>query len=156
MFSHAAWCDEAAAGFPWARSGDRRRRGGRVLGRAFGDGSIGVPLTPVGASVDVVLPAMFIHAVNFTFNESATADQIAALCEELRGLEDLVPSLRSAMAGPDVRVAEGNADAGYVAMFDDYAGWKAYQEHPEHIRVALEYLVPILAARHATQFESLD
>ena len=99
---------------------------------------------------------MFIHAVNFTFNESATADQIAALCKELRGLEALVPSLRSAMAGPDLRVAEGNADAGYVAMFDDYAGWKAYQEHPEHIRVAREHLAPIFATRHATQFELLD
>ncbi len=99
---------------------------------------------------------MFIHAVNFTFNESATADQIAALCKALRGLEALVPSLRSAMAGPDLRIADGNADAGYVAMFDDYAGWKAYQEHPEHIRVAREHLGPILATRHATQFEFLD
>ena len=138
------------------RPGDRRHRGGSVLGRAFGDGSIGAPLTPVGASVDVILLAMFIHAVNYTFNESATADQIAALCKALRGPEALVPSLRSAMAGPDVRIAEGNADAGYVAMFDDYAGWKAYQEHPEHIRVAREHLLPILAARDATQFEFLD
>ena len=60
------------------------------------------------------------------------------------------------MAGPDLRIADGNADAGYVALFDDYAGWKAYQEHPEHIRVAREHLGPILATRHATQFEFLD
>lgn len=99
---------------------------------------------------------MIVHAVNYTFNESASAEKIAALCEALRGLEALVPSLRCAMAGADVRIAEGNADAGYVAMFDDYAGWKSYQEHPEHIRVARELLLPILAERHATQFAFLD
>ena len=49
--------------------------------------------------------------------------------------------------------ADGNAQFGIVADFDDVDGWRRYVAHPAHVAVLRDRIRPILATRTAVQVE---
>lgn len=96
---------------------------------------------------------MFRHVVLLRFDEHAPAGHAAAVAAELRGLPEVVPSLRSYVVGEDLGLGEDNAHLAVIATFDDRAGWEAYRDDAEHRRIIDEMISPHLRSRTASQFE---
>ncbi|MEV1004241.1 Dabb family protein [Nonomuraea sp. NPDC050202] len=94
---------------------------------------------------------MIRHIVLFTWTETATAEQKAAVTAELRKLPGLIPQLRSYTVGADAGLNQGNHEYAVVADFDDVDGYLTYRDHPDHQKVIADYIKPILATRAAVQ-----
>ncbi len=91
------------------------------------------------------------HVVLLTWKEGTDAAAVRAVAEGLAALPDAIPELREYRFGADLGIADGNADFAIVGDFDDVEAWRRYQEHPEHQRVIVELIRPILASRAAVQ-----
>jgi hypothetical protein len=95
---------------------------------------------------------MIRHVSLLTFVPEATPEQIDAVATALRALPPRIPELRDYRVGPDAGVDPGNATFVVIGDFDDADGYRAYRDHPEHVAVAKEHILPILAARTAAQY----
>jgi hypothetical protein len=93
------------------------------------------------------------HVVVLTWTDHATAADVAAVHAALGALPAQVPEIRAFAFGPDLGIAEGNAQFAIVADFDDTDAWRRYQDHPAHRAVLTDRIRPITAARAAVQFE---
>jgi hypothetical protein len=91
------------------------------------------------------------HVVLLTWKAGTDAAAIQAVVDGLGRLPVAIPELREYRFGSDLGIADGNADFAIVADFADADAWARYQEHPEHQRVLVELIRPILAARTAAQ-----
>lgn len=91
--------------------------------------------------------------VTLTFGDDTSAEQLAAIVDGLRALPDAIPELRSYVVGTDVGRSDGNSSLAIVADFDDWAGYEAYRDHPDHVAVATEHILPVLTGRGAVQHE---
>lgn len=94
---------------------------------------------------------MIRHVSLFSFAEGVTAAQREAVTSALEGLSAAIPELRDYRFGPDAGINAGNFDYGVVADFDDVDGYLAYRDHPEHRRVLVEVIAPIISSRSAVQ-----
>jgi hypothetical protein len=94
---------------------------------------------------------MLLHIVLFKWKEGTTKDQVAAVTAEMGKLPGLIPELKALHMGTDLAFREGNADWALAALFEDQAGWQAYQVHPAHQAVVQNFAAPILAGRNAIQ-----
>jgi hypothetical protein len=93
------------------------------------------------------------HVVCLTWTADATEADRAAVAAALARLPDQIPEIRRYRFGPDVGLADGNADFAVVADFDDADAWHRYAVHPAHQAVLAQQIRPILAARSAVQFD---
>jgi hypothetical protein len=77
------------------------------------------------------------HMVWIKFHDHLSEARKQEHLQNIRALQDKVPSVRHIGAGHNVtnRAPEGY-DHGIVVTFDDQAGLEAYDEHPEHKAVA--------------------
>jgi hypothetical protein len=96
---------------------------------------------------------MIRHVSLLTWVDDATSEQIDAVRDGLRRLPALIPELRDYRVGSDLSVDTGNADFVVIGDFDDVDGYTTYRDHPEHVAVAREHILPILAGRRAAQYE---
>ena len=94
---------------------------------------------------------MVLHIVLFKWKPGVTKAQIDALDAAMAKLSPAIPELKALHWGSDVRFREGNADWALAALFDDQAGWHAYQVHPEHQAIVRDIVGPILESRTAIQ-----
>lgn len=92
---------------------------------------------------------MFRHVVLFKWVDDVDADRVAAVTEALRALPATVPTLRAYDVGPAVN---GTFDYAVVADFDDEAGWRTYDEHPDHVRARDDLIGPFVAERAAVRY----
>lgn len=93
------------------------------------------------------------HVVCFTWADDAPPEAVAATEVALRALPELISEVQAFSVGSDLGLAPGTSDLALVADFEDAAAWQRYQDHPEHQRVVVEHVRPILAVRAAAQFE---
>lgn len=91
------------------------------------------------------------HVVTLTLQPDTTAEQVQALVDEIAALPHLVPGIRGYSVGSDLGIDEGNATVAIVADFEDELTYEVYRDHPEHRRVIVEHVRPLLAARAAVQ-----
>jgi hypothetical protein len=96
---------------------------------------------------------VFRHVVLLRWNSEATAEQRSHVESGLAGLPALIPEIRSYVFGADAHVSEGNFDLAVVADFDDFDGYVAYRDNPDHVAMIAERIRPILAERAAVQHE---
>ena len=96
---------------------------------------------------------MIRHIVLLKFLPDATADQVDAVVRGLRALPAEIPEIRAYECGTDLDFTDGTFDLGITALFDDHAGWQAYQDHPAHQAVIHDLIGPIRADRAGVQFE---
>jgi hypothetical protein len=95
---------------------------------------------------------MLHHVVTFTLKPDAPADQVERITAAINALAGELPEVRSMAVGADLGLREGNASFGLAAQFDDVDGFKAYADHPEHIRIIQELIGPWITERHPLQF----
>ena len=91
------------------------------------------------------------HVVTLTLEPATPPEQVQALVDEIATLPHLVPGIRGYSVGSDLGIDEGNATVAIVADFDDALAYEVYRDHPEHRRVIVEHVRPLLAARAAVQ-----
>ena len=96
---------------------------------------------------------MFRHVVVLRWIAEATPEQRAAVELGIAELPSLIPEIRSYVFGADAHVNEGNFDLAVVADFDDFDGYVAYRDQPDHVALIAERIRPILAERAAVQYE---
>ena len=95
---------------------------------------------------------MLRHVAVFQWAEGTTTEQVAALCDALGRLPDVIPELRRYRFGADAGLVEGNWDFAVVADLDDVEGWRAYLGNPDHRAVLDTHVRPLLGRRAAIQF----
>ena len=96
---------------------------------------------------------MFRHVVLFRFRDDAPAAAIDTALAEVRGLADVVPTVRALEVRTDAGEAGDTHDAAVLVTFDDAAGYRTYRDHPAHVRVGAEHLKPLISDRAAIQFD---
>jgi hypothetical protein len=94
---------------------------------------------------------MLRHIVMITFTEGTSQEPRERAVAELNALPALIPSIRAYRVGLDAGIVEGAHDLVIVGDFDDIEGWRAYQDHPDHVRVRDEHLRPHMAERATIQ-----
>jgi Stress responsive A/B Barrel Domain len=80
----------------------------------------------------------FVHVVIFTLKKDAPKEAVAEVVADCHAMLSKIPSVRAVKAGrPSEKVAEKFVKTNYhlalVVVVDDFAGLKAYHEHPQHV-----------------------
>jgi hypothetical protein len=96
---------------------------------------------------------MFRHTVVITWTGSQTDAQVKALEEALAKLPASIEQIRAYHFGPDAGMNPANCDFAVVADFDDADGYLAYRDHPAHRHIIENLADPIIATRHAVQYQ---
>jgi hypothetical protein len=95
---------------------------------------------------------MLHHVVTFQLKPDAPADQVERIGEAVDALAAQLPEVRSMAVGRDLALRDGNASFAIAAQFDDVEGFKAYADHPEHVRIVKELIGPFIESRSPVQF----
>jgi hypothetical protein len=96
---------------------------------------------------------MFRHVSLLRFTDATTAMDVRAITDALHSMTARIPALREYRIGTDLGLVDDNAHYAIVADFDDFAGYVAYRDDPEHQRIIAELIRPHLASRAAAQYE---
>ena len=96
---------------------------------------------------------MIRHVALFKWKAGTTPEQIQALEDALTRLPGEVPEIRAYRLGADLGLGAGNADFAVVADFASLEDWRAYVQHPAHVRVIEEFILPIRESRVVLQYE---
>ncbi len=94
---------------------------------------------------------MILHLAAFTWIDTVTDDDVAALTAALTEMASGIPELRSYIAGPNLRVRPSTADYAVAAIVDDEDALAGYLDHPAHKAVYESHLGWMIAERHAAQ-----
>jgi hypothetical protein len=98
---------------------------------------------------------VFRHIVLLTLNPDATDEDHDRIVQGLAELPAAISAIRSYTIGRDAKLNDGNADICVVADFDDASGYLVYRDHPAHVEVIQQRILPVLASRCAIQHEIL-
>lgn len=96
---------------------------------------------------------MLRHVNLLTWKDGAEQAAVDALSEHLSTYARQIPEIRHLSFGPDLGLAENNADFCIVVDFEDGEAFSRYLAHPAHGRMVSEFLKPILESRQAIQFQ---
>ena len=118
--------------------------------RARADGCL-CAVTPSSGG-DCYRRRMLHHVVTFQLKPDAPADQVERIGEAVNALAAQLPEVRSMAIGRDLALRDGNASFAIAAQFDDVEGFKAYADHPEHVRIIKELIGPFIESRSPVQF----
>ena len=99
------------------------------------------------------MPFMITHLVLFTWKPGTDPADVARLQHDLTAFAAKLPGCTQYLAGPSVGLRPG-ADFGIVGVFETEEAWRAYIEHPAHLRIVQEQIVPIAETRQSTQLRS--
>lgn len=97
---------------------------------------------------------MIRHVVVWTMaaeDAETRAAHAAEVARLLRGLDGVVPAIRSLTVGTNDPAVAGNADVAVVIDLDDLDGLQAYQTHPAHQEVA-GFIRSVTGGRMAVDF----
>ncbi len=96
---------------------------------------------------------MIEHIVLFRFKAASQGAIQDRIVSELRALKGIVPSVVDLSVGYNFSERNQGYELGLVVRFRDRAGLDAYQIHPEHQRVAGEWIKPNLEQIIAVDYE---
>lgn len=96
---------------------------------------------------------MFNHVGHLTLSPDATDDQVEAILTGLLGLPGQVDGLVSAEVVRDAGLADGNATVRFQMRFDSEDAWRAYGQHPAHVAVVHDHIVPVLGSKAFVQYD---
>jgi hypothetical protein len=86
------------------------------------------------------------HIVHLKFKSSCSEPQIHSALTQLGNLRTLIPTITHFSCGKNC--SPENLNKGFthtfIMKFEDSAGREVYLNHPEHIRIASDIIMPIL------------
>lgn len=93
----------------------------------------------------------------FQWKDDVTKEQVEKVNQAAAKLRDAIPDVKGLLWGSDLGFRTGNASWGLAALFQDHAGWLAYQEHPAHKILVSDFIAPIrVGGRQTIQIEVPD
>lgn len=95
---------------------------------------------------------MLTHIVLFKLKNNSP-EEVQALRDRLLAMEGKIPELLHIEAGIDVLRSERSYDLALVTKFQSLEAMKAYQVHPEHLKV-IEYVNTVKESTIAVDYES--
>jgi len=89
---------------------------------------------------------MIKHIVLLSFNDGVTQDQIDVLENELKKLMLIIPEILSFSFGKNCSFEELNQgySHGFIMEFSSHLERDAYLEHPKHVELAENLIIPIV------------
>ncbi len=99
---------------------------------------------------------MLRHVVLLTWADDVVDDHVAVVAAALDALSTTIAEVVAYRHGPDLGLADGNADYAIVADFADEDGWVTYRDHPRHLAFLDDHLAGRVARRTAVQVEIPD
>ena len=89
---------------------------------------------------------MIKHIVILQFIPTLSNAEIKAIMDQLSSLKSLIPSIQYFSYGENCSSEQLNKGFNYAFTMDflDEVGRNAYLNHPEHIRIAQEVILPVL------------
>ncbi len=84
------------------------------------------------------------HIVLFKINESATGEQIEAMLESLRGLQDQFDGITELRCGPNTSDRSQGFTHGLFVRFKSQEDLDEYMPHPIHQKAVADFIIPIL------------
>lgn len=97
---------------------------------------------------------MIQHLVCLRFKPGTAPSVIEQAGRALLGLQGRVPEIRSIRWGPNLGPSAAEYPYVLSVMADDMPAVQRYLDHPEHVRVVQETLVPFREARLALDIEA--
>ena len=85
-------------------------------------------------------------------DDAGKAEAFATIASNLTALVPVIKQIKSLTVGRNVASPESNWDLALVAQYDSLAALQAYQEHPEHQRVAA-VIRELVSDKSAVDFE---
>jgi Stress responsive A/B Barrel Domain len=89
-------------------------------------------------------PPPYVHSVVFYLKKDTPPAKVQAMIADCHSILGKIPSVRSLWVGrpadkatPDLAVKD--YQLGLMVLFDDYAGLKAYLDHPTHLKFVETY-----------------
>lgn len=92
------------------------------------------------------------HTLFFRFKDDVTEEQKQAMKDGLASLPGIMPFIRRYEFGEDLGLGDGNPDMALVADFDSEEDWRTYSDHPEHMKVVVENIRPIMSEVTRVQY----
>lgn len=100
---------------------------------------------------------MILHIVMFNWKEDVSKEEVDRVNEAAAQLPEKIPSIKGLQCGSDLGFRTGNSSWGLMALFQDRAGWQAYQDHPAHKALVSDFVAPLrVGGRQAIQIEVPD
>ena len=96
----------------------------------------------------------FRHIALFRWQPGTTPEQIDPIAPALDALAATLNGVESYVCGPGLGLTPTSYDFAVVSAFTDKASWEAYIDHPEHVRVRDDLILPIAADRAGIQLEA--
>jgi hypothetical protein len=93
------------------------------------------------------------HIVCFKFKDDARPEDRQATLDALNGLAPQIPWVRNWSLGKNFSPRDQTFEYALECDFLDASELERYLDHPEHVRVAREYLGPFWARRAIVDYE---
>lgn len=89
---------------------------------------------------------MIKHIVLLTFKSTVTSSQIHEVFTQLADLQKVIPAIKHFSFGENCSPENLNKgfQHGFIMEFDDAQGRDAYLEHPAHVNLAQNLIIPLL------------
>lgn len=94
---------------------------------------------------------MIVHLAAFTWKAEVSPEQVEGLTRDLNAMAEQIPLIKRYVCGPALRLRDGLADFGVVAVLNDPEDIEGYLGHPLHSEVQANWLDDMVADRRAVQ-----
>lgn len=94
---------------------------------------------------------MIVHFAAFTWRHGVTTDQVKGLTCALNAMASQIPVVVRYTCGPALRLRDGIADFGVIAVLAHPSDLEEYLGHPLHDEVQAAWLADMVADRRAVQ-----
>jgi hypothetical protein len=99
---------------------------------------------------------MFNHVGHLTLASGTSDDHVEAILTGLLGLPGQVDGLAEAQVVRDAGLSDGNATLRFHMRFESQDAWRAYGQHPAHLAVVKELIVPALESKAFVQYDDAE
>ena len=94
---------------------------------------------------------MIVHMAAFTWKPGVTSEQVAGLTRDLQAMASAIPEVQRYTCGPALRIRDGIADFGVIAVLGAPEDVGTYLGHPLHQAVQAAWITDMVEDRRALQ-----
>ncbi len=96
---------------------------------------------------------MIVHIVLFKWKEKTSSEDINAVVKSLQGLKEKIPQIIELSCGKNFTERAKGFHHGLVVKFSDRNALETYANHPEHLAVVHQLILPTVEDIIALDYE---